>query len=215
MNEYIYFGDTLNLPYGTKSLEELEILADKIIKFLIKEEVDVVIIACGTISSNLYDTLKEKYAVEIIDVLTPTINYIRERKLKNVGILGTPMTIKSKAFDGIVKRSVACPLFVPLIESGKINSKECDSAVKEYLKELGECDNIILGCTHYPLLVPLIEKYTSANLINMGMCVSKSLKIKRGSKPKIILYFSKVDDVLTNNVKNIMGKGYVIKEKVL
>lgn len=215
LNEYIYFGDTLNLPYGTKSLEELESFADKIIKFLITEKVDIIVIACGTISSNLYDKIKDKYGIKIIDVLTPTVKYIKENNLGSVGILGTPMTIKSKAFDKYVLNSVSCPLFVPLIESGKINSKECEEAIKGYLKELGDCDNIILGCTHYPLLIPILAKYTKANLIDMGMCVSRCLNIKNGEVQQVRLYFSKVNDVLKNNVKSILGDKYEIKEKVL
>ena len=215
LNEYIYFGDTLNLPYGTKSLEDLEKCADKIIKFLIFEKVDIIVIACGTISSNLYDKIKDKYGVKIIDVLMPTIKFIKENNLESVGILGTPMTIKSKAFDKYALNSVSCPLFVPLIESGKVNSKECEDAVKGYLRELGDCDNIILGCTHYPLLIPVLTKYTKANLIDMGMCVSRCLDIQSGKEQKVTLYFSKVNDILKNNVKNIIGDKYEIKEKVL
>lgn len=214
-NEYIYFGDTLNLPYGTKSINELEERSDKIINFLLKEKVDIIVIACGTISSNLYKQIKDKYEVPIIDVLTPTLKYIKEEKLENIGVFATPMTIKSGFFNGITESLVSCPLFVPLIEERKIHTRECDNAVIEYLEELRGCKNIILGCTHYPVLKDVIAKYSSANLIDMGYCVSKYINITNEGKQKVTLYFSKLTDELTNNISNILDIKYNIKEKIV
>ncbi len=81
-NEYIYYGDTKNMPYGTKSLKELEEFSDKIIKFLLSKNVDIIVIACGTVSSNLYAQLKEKYDIPIFDIITPTINYLNSKDYK-------------------------------------------------------------------------------------------------------------------------------------
>ena len=106
-NEYIYFGDTLNLPYGTKNKDELEIRADLIIDFLKKQKVNMVVIACGTISSNIYSKIKDKYGLMLIDVLTPTIKYISDNKLTDIGVLGTPMTIQSGSFSEVAKSEVA------------------------------------------------------------------------------------------------------------
>ncbi len=214
-NEYIYFGDTFNLPYGTKSLDDLRNYADKIIEFLISEGAEIIVIACGTISSNLYEELREKFDIPIIDVLTPTVRYIKENNLDNVGIFATPMTIKSGAFDGVVGSSISCPLFVPLIESGKINSKECSDAVISYLNELGDCEYIILGCTHYPLLMDVISKYTNSKLIDMGQCVSKYINIKNNGKLNVVLHFSLLSDELLENVSNIIDVSYEINEKRL
>lgn len=214
-NEYVYFGDTLNLPYGNKTLDDLRNYADKIIKFLINKNVDIIVIACGTISSNLYNEIKNQYNIPIIDVLTPTFEYIKDKKLNSIGVFATDMTIKSGAFDKISDKSVACPLFVPLIENGKIDSKECVEAIQNYLKGLKGVNYIILGCTHYPLLSKIIIKYSDAKLINMGDCVCEYLDIKSNGSLKVNLYFSLLSDKLLNNISNMLDVSYEIKEQRL
>src|SRR5574344_1025860 len=72
-NEYIYYGDTMNLPYGNKSMEELLSISDSIIKFLINEKVDIILIACGTISSSIYDNIKDNYNIKIVDIIIPIV----------------------------------------------------------------------------------------------------------------------------------------------
>jgi glutamate racemase len=200
---YIYYGDTKNLPYGEKSKEELKILSDKIIKFLIFKNVDLIIIACGTISSNIYDEIKQKYSVKIMDVINPTVDYIKNNNLTDVGILGTNMTINSKVFEKKLKnvKSVACPKFVPAIESGNSVKEAC----LEYISKLGNVKNIVLGCTHYPIILNELRKYTDANFINMGKCVAESIEPLKEESPKIDLYFSKVSEDLKKNVKKIIG----------
>jgi len=199
---YIYYGDTKNLPYGEKSKEELLLLTNNIINFFIKKEVDLIIIACGTISSNVYEEIKDKYKVKIIDVINPTISYIKENNLKNVGVLGTYMTVKSKIFEKNIEdvKAIACPKFVPAIES----NSNVDEAVIEYLEQLKECENIVLGCTHYPLIKDVLKKYKNVNYINMGECIAKSIKLEKETMQKIELHFSKVDENLKSNVNKIM-----------
>jgi len=200
---YIYYGDTKNLPYGEKSKEELTELSNNIINFLIKKEVDLIIIACGTISSNLYNEIKDKYPVKIIDVITPTIDYIKKNNLKNVGILGTYMTVRSGIFEKNLAniKSIACPKFVPAIESGN----KVDEAAIEYLEKLKDCENIVLGCTHYPLIKNVLKKYKDVNYINMGKCAAQSIELEKETSQKIELYFSKIDEKLKENVEKIMG----------
>lgn len=215
-NEYIYYGDTANIPYGTKTKEELYILADKIIKFLISKQVELIVIACGTISSNLYEEIKDKYGVKIVDVLSPTINYIKENHLNNVGIMATPMTIKSGAFEKHLNSviSVSCPKLVPLIEQGKFN-KELEEAVKEYLGQLKNSEYIVLGCTHYPLLIPIIRKYSTITLINMGKCLIDTLDVKGKSTLHIEIYFSKLTPKIITNTSNIIKENKEIYERKL
>ena len=98
-NEYIYFGDTKNLPYGDKTKEELMVLASNAIDFLISKNVELIIIACGTISSNGYDELKKRYNIPLYDIISPTINYLKESDLNNIGVIGTKRTIESRIFD--------------------------------------------------------------------------------------------------------------------
>ena len=214
--EYVYYGDTANIPYGTKSKEELTIFSDKIIRFLISKNVDLIVIACGTVSSNLYEEIKDKYSVEIIDVLTPTINYIKKNKLKKIGVMATPMTIKSRAFDKYLENSisVACPKLVPLIESGEYTD-ELEQAVKEYLEKLKECDYIVLGCTHYPLITSIIQKYSTIPLINMGKYLIDKIDVNDKSTLHIEIYFSKLTQEIITNTSNIIKENKEIYERKL
>ena len=175
----------------------------------------MVVIACGTISSNIYSKIKDKYGMTLIDVLTPTIKYITDNKLTDIGVLGTPMTIQSGYFSEIAKSEVACPLLVPLIENGKKDTKECEEIVIDYLKRLHNPKNIILGCTHYPILSDIIKKHSKAKLINMGKCVSQYLNLTNIGIPKVTLYFSKIDETLKDNVYSILKQNYEIQEKII
>ena len=94
-NEYIFFGDTKNIPYGDKSKDELMKLASNIIDFLLTKNVDIIIIACGTVSSTCYNELKNKYSVPLYDIISPTIEYLKHSNLNNIGVIGTNGTIKS------------------------------------------------------------------------------------------------------------------------
>ena len=214
-NEYIYFGDILNIPYGTKTKEELLVLADKIINFLISKKVELIIIACGTISSNIYSEIKDKYNIEIIDILSPTINYLKNQNYYKVGVLATPMTAKSLYFEKHLSnvKSVGCPKLVPLIESGKIN--ETDKYIKEYLNELTDVQAIVLGCTHYPVLIPVIRKYSSLPLINMGKCLVDTLSVNKTSTLHIKLYFSKLTPEIITNICGIIKENKEIIERKL
>ena len=80
-NDYIYFGDTINIPYGEKDIDTLFNLSSKIIEYLISKKVELIVIACGTVSSNCYEKLKSTYNIPIIDIISPTINYVKENNL--------------------------------------------------------------------------------------------------------------------------------------
>lgn len=208
-NEYIYYGDTKNLPYGNKSIEELKIFSSTIIEFLLDKKVDMIIIACGTVSSNLSSYLKEKYNVPIIDIISPVINYLNNSNYNNIGIIATQATINSKIFSRNVNKNikeVACPMFVPLIENNKIY--ELNNYFKEYLEDLKDSDLIVLGCTHYPLIKKEINQYLNIKLLDMSDCINN---ISNNDTSRVDLYFSKLDDNIINNVNNILNlKNYSI-----
>jgi len=209
-NEYIYYGDTKNVPYGNKSIEELKKLASNIIEFLLKKQVEMVVIACGTISSNLSNYLKEKYNIKIIDIISPTINYLNNSNYNSIGILATQATINSKIFIRNVNKNikeVACPMFVPLIENNK--KEELNNYFEEYLDSLKYCDLIVLGCTHYPLIKEEISKYLNIQLLDMSECINNITNV---GQSKVELYFSALDDNIVSNVKNILKENdYLIK----
>ena len=204
-NEYIYYGDTKNIPYGDRSIEELKDLACNIINFLIKKEVDLIIIACGTVSSNLSAFLKEKYDVKIIDIISPVINYLNNSNYEKIGVIATQATINSKIFSSNINKDVkesACPKFVPLIESNNLN--KLNEFFNIYLNNLRDRDLIVLGCTHYPIIKEDIKKYlgNSIKFLDMAECISG---ITNKSINRIDLYFSKLDDNIINNINKIIN----------
>ena len=209
-NHYIYFGDTLNLPYGNKSIEELKKLSSHIVNFLIQKKVDIIIIACGTVSSNCYSYLKEKYDIPIYDILTPTIDYLKTNDLSNVCVIATTNTIKSGIFNDLTDYQIECPLFVPLIEDGRIDSDEMNNAIEEYFNDK-KIDNLVFGCTHYPLLKEKLKNHLGdINCINMGDILASKLELD-DEYYVLDLYFSKIND----NIRNLCLKlfeNYEMKE---
>lgn len=214
-NEYIYFGDTKNNPYGNKTKQELEMLSSNIVDFLIDKKVDLIIIACGTISSNVYGALKEKYNIKIVDIISPVINYINNSCYNKIGVIATEATINSNAFNNINKdiKLVACKEFVPIIE--KSDYEKLDEYTNVYLNNLKDRDLIILGCTHYPIIKDKICKYLGNNirLLDMSECLPK---ISNSGNSRVELYFSILNDSIKINIEKILDiKDYSVIENDL
>ena len=190
-NDYIYIGDNKNVPYGNKNKQELIQLGQKLINFLENKNVDLIIIACGTLSSNILPYIKT--STKIIDIISPTIKYINEQIKKRVTIFATTATINSHIFKKNLKygcTEVACPEFVPMIENNEINKQKI-------LEKVPNDDIIVLACTHFPL----IKKYLKNETINMGKIIE--LKENKGNA-KIDIYFTNVNQKLKENVKKII-----------
>lgn len=208
-NEYIYLGDTLNLPYGSKSKKELEELASKDIEFLLSKNVDIIIIACGTVSSNCYKYLLNKYNIPIYDIITPTLEYINKSDFKNIGIIATEATInshifKNNLFNNKVVYEIKTPAFVPLIESNNYKeiTKEIDNYLKEYKDKL---DLLVLGCTHYPIIKDYLNNYFDNKIKLLDMSEPLLEKIKDNNKSNLNIYFSKLTKENIKNTKEILN----------
>lgn len=174
---YIYFGDTARLPYGSKSKETIIDFSKQIVEFLISKDVKLIVIACGTASAIAYPSIKELYDTPIVDIITPTA---KEMKYDSIGVIATKATIKSQAWENEIHKyfpnskiiSQACPLFVPIVEEGFANSELSKMIIKEYLSVFKNSDikSMILGCTHYPILKDEIsnELENKIEIINSG-----------------------------------------------
>lgn len=171
----VYFGDTARVPYGPKSKETVIRFSIENILFLLRNKVKLIIIACNTASSVALSAVEENFKVPIIGVINPGVREaVRVTKNKKVGIIGTTATIRSKAYEKKIKEqeprtkvfSVACPLFVPLVEEGWLNASVTREVAKIYLAPLKKqkIDTIVLGCTHYPLLKLVIKKTLGAGI---------------------------------------------------
>ena len=136
-NEYFYYGDTLNVQYGDKTKEELYKCVEVILKYLKEKNVDIIVIACGTVSANLYDRLKEELDIPIYSVISELPNYMKEKGYKNTMVLATNATINSHIFKNKLQNNVievACPKLVPIIESKDYTN--LSEILDEYLKSL-------------------------------------------------------------------------------
>ena len=216
-NHYIFYGDTKNLPYGSKTIDELKLLASNIIDFLMSKDVDMIIIACGTISSNCYDYLCNKYDIPIYDIVSPTIRYINNSNYNDIGVIATERTIESKIFEknNKVKLVKATKNFVKIIEDGIITSKEKDEIENEldYFKD--KVDSLVLGCTHYPFISNIISNYLSVPLIDMGECISNELNLSNESNKQIDLYFSEISNNLKSNISKIIDNDFTIQKLII
>lgn len=207
-NQYIYYGDTLNNPYGNKNKYQLFKLSKKMIDYLIGEHVDVVVIACGTLSANIYFELQEVYSIKLYSILEPVLKYIDSYQEK-IGIIATEMTIKSGLFNK-VNFKMACPMFVPLIENREYD--QLDKYIDEYLK-MCHVDTLVMGCTHYPIIEDKLNKYfgEKVNLINMGSLLE--LEIVGISKLDVIINYSMLNEKIIKNTEEILkGIKFKIKE---
>lgn len=167
--EIIYFADTAHVPYGGKSHEELLRLGERILSFFVEQEVKVVVAACNTSSAVSIPKLKTNCPVPIITVLEPGAQEVAQVSKGIIGVMATRTTVDSEAYPRQIAQvaphlkvtQVACPRFVPLVEAGIIEGEEVENAVKEYLAPLIEAkiDTLVLGCTHYPFLAPIISQY--------------------------------------------------------
>lgn len=206
-NEYIYYGDTLNLPYGNKTQEELNKLSHKDVEFLLSKDVDLIIIACGTVSSNCYTYLKNNFNIPIYDIISPTINYINNSEFKNIGIIATNATINSHIFKNNLNKEVYeinTPDFVPIIENN--NYDYIFDTIDNYLKDYkNKIDLLVLGCTHYPIIKSYLNEYLNNKVTLLDMSEPLLNIIKDNNKSSIDIYFSKLTKENIDNAKKILN----------
>lgn len=165
----IYFGDTARVPYGLKSVETISRYATQITEFLLHQKVKLLIVACNTMSSVAYQAIEDLSPVPVLDVVDAGArSAVAVTQNKYVGVIGTPATINSNAYQKAINKydpgirifSQPCPLFVPLAEEGWFDHQVTMLTAQEYLKPVmaQNIDTLVLGCTHYPLLKPLLQE---------------------------------------------------------
>ena len=213
----IYFGDTARVPYGTRGDGIIREYARQDCRFLMKRSVKAVVAACGTVSSVALDAVAEEADVPVYGVTEPAAKYAAEKYPRGrVGVIGTPATVESGSFAKLIKRfapecevvSAACPLFVPLVESGMLGGPAVELIAKEYILPLGSPDALILGCTHFPLLAPVISRLLpDTELISTGECLARRLasELEAGSGGADEYYVSDIGRGTRELACRIMG----------
>ena len=176
-NESIYYlGDSARCPYGPRPKEEVIQYTWEMTQFLLKKDIKMLVIACNTATAAALDIIRERVEIPVVGVINPGSRAaIKHSKNERIAVIGTKGTINSDVYKQTIKDkdkdisviSMSCPKFVPLVESNQYNGSIAKKVVAETLKPLlkESIDTLILGCTHYPLLTPLIQNV-------MGPCVT-------------------------------------------
>lgn len=167
--QIIYVGDTARCPYGPRTAEEVRAFTWQMTNFLLEKDIKMLVIACNTATAVVLDEIRQKVSIPVLGVIQPGARAaIKITKNHRIGVIGTIGTVKSAAYEKALRQinkrtmvtSLACPKFVPLVESGEYNGKLAKKIVTTTLQPLKNkgLDTLILGCTHYPLLEDLIHE---------------------------------------------------------
>jgi glutamate racemase len=188
---YLYFGDTARLPYGSKSASTVAHYAVGAVRYLQAQGAELLVIACNTATALALDEIKAAADVEVVGVVEPGAEAaaVASRKRKVV-VIGTDATISSHAYRralearGVAVREKACPLFVPLVEEGWVEHPVTEQVARIYLAEAfsddaNDADVLVLGCTHYPLIKPLLRRVAPEHVTIVDSAESTALDVAR------------------------------------
>ena len=216
----IYLADSINAPYGNKSKEDIIKLSIKNTEYLINKGCKTIVIACNTATTNAIDYLRANYNIPFIGIEPAIKPAALNTQTKAIGILATKGTLSSQLFhkttdlysEGIKIIEQEGAGIVQLIESGQLNSNKMKSLLEIYLKPMLEqnIDHLVLGCTHYPYLIPMLSKMLPSHIkiIDSGRAVANQTKVVLASldllnssseNPKIEL-FSNSDITVLNTI---------------
>ncbi|MDD3149753.1 MAG: glutamate racemase [Candidatus Gastranaerophilales bacterium] len=165
---YIYYGDTLRLPYGEKSQNEIVYYTTCILNKFKQIKVKAVFVACNTSSALAVEKVKDKYDFPVFGVINPAAKYVSQLNCNKIGVIATSATAKSGVYSDLIKRysknkqvfEIGCPGLVEIVENNLVEQTETSAILKKFLKPLFEnnVEKIILGCTHYPFLSSAFKK---------------------------------------------------------
>lgn len=225
--DVVYFGDVGRTPYGGRSKEIITEFTRQDISFLREQGVKLVVAACNTASALALDSLKDEFPIEIIGVIEPgAVSAAGATKNGNVGVIGTAGTIHSNAYARALETidakirvfSMACPLFVPLVEEGYVDKRATYLIAEEYLSPFKNngIDTLILGCTHYPLLKPIIRQVLGETVLLIDSARETARVVAQrlaaggqltpaGTDGKRKFYVSDVPDQFAQTARHFLG----------
>jgi glutamate racemase len=165
----VYFGDTARVPYGPKSPDTVRRYSHEIVQWLADQGVKAIVVACNTATAHALESLQRAFPMPVIGVVNPGARAAAHAsRAHRIGVIGTEGTIASGAYVRAIQAidpqahvvARACPLFVPLVEEGWLDTEPTRLIAREYLGPLlaNDVDTLVLGCTHYPLLKPLLAE---------------------------------------------------------
>lgn len=185
----IYFGDQIHVPYGARSMEQIQNFSEGITKFLLKHNSKIIVVACNTASAAALKYLREKFPDVQFVGMEPAVKPAAEKtQTKKVGVLATPTTFQGALYASVVERFASdveifqntCSGLVNQIEAGEVDSEKTKKILEDALLPMLEknIDTVVLGCTHYPFVIPLIEKIVGENVrvIDPAPAVAKQVE---------------------------------------
>ncbi len=222
---FLYLGDTARLPYGTKSAGTVQRYALKAAAHLLHHDVKLLVVACNTATSFALPELIDASPVPVAGVVEPGVRAALALGVHRIGVIGTEGTIRSGSYqralarmDGSVSvRAVPCPLFVPLAEEGWGDHPVTDQVAQTYLTPLLEwgAEALILGCTHYPLLVPSLQRVVgpevtlvdSASSVADAVATSYADLLERdlGGRGELFVHLTDASDHFLKVARHILG----------
>ncbi len=218
---YIYLADSKNAPYGEKSKDEIIYLSIKNAELLLNNNAKLIIVACNTATTNAIKVLREKFDIPFVGIEPAIKPAALHSKTHTIGVLATKGTINSELFHKNVANHPDVKIIeqigyglVPLIEEGKLNSDEIMSLLESYLLPMLDknIDYLVLGCTHYPYLIPLIKKIitNTVTIIDSGEAVARQTKklleqnqlINRSNKKGKTLFYTNSNPKVLKEILN-------------
>jgi glutamate racemase len=236
-NERIfYLGDTARTPYGTKTKETIISFSKENTAFLLKKNVKIIVVACNTASALALKEIKHAFDIDIIGVIEAGARAaVETTKNKRIGVIGTKATIASCAYIAAIKKydshcrvfGQAAPLLVPLVEEGWLSNKETESILRRYLESFksNKIDTLVLGCTHYPLLKPLIKKIMpKVSIIDSAREIAKTVRAilearditsKQNNRRKPEFFVTDTPDTFNKVGRMFLKKDMVLAKRVV
>ncbi len=190
--DFLYLGDTARLPYGRKPPGMVREFAREIVNFLEGRGAQGIVVACNTATAVALPDLQREFAVPVWGVIEPGVEAaVRATRSGHVGVIGTKGTIRSGAYQqrlearGMRVWARACPLFVHLVEEDLADSPEAELLARHYLDDRPEIDTLILGCTHYPVLAPVLGRVLGSGirLVESATVAAESVRATLGDHP--------------------------------
>jgi glutamate racemase len=225
----IYFGDTAHVPYGSKSPEAIARFSTEVAKFLASRGIKLLVVACNTSSAWALPAIRKAVKIPVVGVIDPGARAaLKISRGGRIGVIGTEATVKSEAYVKAIKKlkkssrvtSAACPLFVPLVEEGWWTGDVVETVARRYITDLrrAKVDTVILGCTHYPYLKPVLARVmgSKVRLIDSAEETAReteavlcrlNLRAPRGRKGRREFYASDAPERFKRLAGRMLGPG--------
>jgi glutamate racemase len=220
-SDFLYLGDTARLPYGTKSPQVVRGYALRCARFLVERGAESLVVACNTASAVAVEAVQEMFGIAVTGVIAPGARAAAAVSAGPIGVIGTPGTIASGRYTEylmqlrpdlrVIER--ACPLFVPLAEEDLALHPATELLARDYLRPLLDAavDTIVLGCTHYPILLPVLRRLANVHWVDSASALAAELSAPPG-QGTVRLFCTDVPAAMPSLVTRFLGEALPVEQ---